>query len=62
MFISILVPAFNEQGNILPTAERVASTLAAQNMQGEILFIDDGSRDETWVHLSNCEHGRSDRI
>ena len=34
MFVSILVPAFNEQGNILPAAERIAGTLAAQNIRG----------------------------
>ena len=54
MFVSILVPAFNEQGNILPTAERIASTLAAQNIPGEILFIDDGSRDETFAEMQSA--------
>ena len=54
MFVSILVPAFNEQGNILPTAERIMSALAAQNIQGEILFIDDGSRDETFAEMQRA--------
>lgn len=45
--LSIVVPAFNESGNVKALAERVLAVLAPYDFDVEILFVDDGSSDGT---------------
>jgi len=45
--LSIIVPAFNEAGNINGTLDNVTSALASLPIDAEILVIDDGSTDTT---------------
>ena len=45
--LSVVVPAYNESGNILGTLDHVTSALAPLGLDHEILVIDDGSRDGT---------------
>ena len=45
--ISVVVPLFNEEGNINELHRRLDVTLRALELRYEILFIDDGSRDAT---------------
>ena len=46
MRVSVVIPVFNEEGNILPLAAEFAPV--AQLLPGlEVLFVDDGSRDAT---------------
>ena len=47
MTISIVVPARNEQDNVAALAEAVRRALAGAPERCEILFVDDGSTDET---------------
>jgi dolichol-phosphate mannosyltransferase len=44
---SILIPAYNEEANIVATIEETAKVLEAFNPSYEIIIIDDGSRDRT---------------
>lgn len=44
---SVLVPAFNEEENILLVADRFAEVFATTGDRGEVVFIDDGSTDRT---------------
>jgi dolichol-phosphate mannosyltransferase len=46
--ISIVVPAYNEEGNLPALYARLAEVLHALNMAWEIVFVDDGSTDKTW--------------
>jgi dolichol-phosphate mannosyltransferase len=46
-FCSIVVPVFNEADNVGPLAERLAAVLESLNEPHEIVFVDDGSRDDT---------------
>jgi glycosyltransferase involved in cell wall biosynthesis len=47
-FVSVLVPCLNEENTLRSLVERVEKTLdGLQNIQWEIIFIDDGSTDET---------------
>jgi len=48
--ISIVIPAYNEAGNIGPIAQRVSKVLENSGPY-EIIFIDDGSRDETLAEI-----------
>ncbi|HEX2172080.1 MAG TPA: dolichyl-phosphate beta-glucosyltransferase [Dehalococcoidia bacterium] len=47
LFLSIVIPAYNEEGRILPSLERIDAYLAGQDYPAEVLVSDDGSRDET---------------
>ena len=49
--ISIVLPAFNEAENILPLTERLCGTLEALGVPFEILWVDDGSTDDTQAVL-----------
>jgi dolichol-phosphate mannosyltransferase len=44
---SILIPAYNEEANIVATIEETFKVLEAFNPSYEIIVIDDGSRDKT---------------
>ena len=58
--ISIIVPAFNEAENVAFLAERIVAVLPKE-INYEILFIDDGSTDETLSVLKNL-HGQNKQI
>jgi glycosyltransferase involved in cell wall biosynthesis len=45
--ISIVVPAYNEQENVRPLVERVRQVLEPITPQYEIIFVSDGSTDDT---------------
>ena len=50
--ISIVIPAYNEEGNLMPVYQRIKSVF--EKMQGysfEIIFVNDGSRDNTQNRL-----------
>ncbi len=47
--VSIVVPVFNEQDNIAPLAQAVASVLIRQGY--ELIFVDDGSTDQTFAKI-----------
>jgi len=46
--ISIIVPVFDEQDNILPLAREIAKALDKELRAFELVFVDDASRDDTW--------------
>ena len=45
--ISVIVPSYNEEENISAACEAISSALENEP-EYEIIFVDDGSRDETW--------------
>jgi dolichol-phosphate mannosyltransferase len=45
--LSIIVPAYNEAGNIVGTLENITAALAALPIAHEVLVVDDGSSDGT---------------
>ncbi len=45
--LSVVIPAFNEQENIPAAAERLSEILSPIT-DFELIFVDDGSRDNTW--------------
>jgi dolichyl-phosphate beta-glucosyltransferase len=46
-FISIVIPAYNEEQRIGPTLEKVSAYCAGRFQQSEIIVVDDGSTDNT---------------
>jgi dolichol-phosphate mannosyltransferase len=45
--LSVIIPTFNEEENILTIIEDVDAVLKKSNINGEILVVDDNSRDRT---------------
>ena len=49
--LSIVIPLFNEQGSILPLYESLMAVLRGLNRTFEIIFINDGSVDDSYAVL-----------
>lgn len=52
--ISIVVPAYNEEGCVQEMVRRLNAVLAAEECEYEILFVNDGSRDATLTQLRDA--------
>ncbi len=52
--ISVLVPARNEEGNVTLVIDKIAKAFAAHDLQGEVIFINDGSTDGTQQEAEAC--------
>jgi glycosyltransferase involved in cell wall biosynthesis len=50
--LSVVVPVYNEEGNVEPLAAEIGRAVAATGRPYEILFVNDGSRDGTLARLS----------
>ncbi len=59
--LSVIVPVFNEAGNIAPLAEQIAAALEPWCPHYEIVFVDDGSTDCTWADIRNA-HALNQKI
>ncbi|MEK6634755.1 MAG: dolichyl-phosphate beta-glucosyltransferase [Planctomycetota bacterium] len=46
-FLSIIIPAYNEEKRLLPTLSNVCAYLSPKNYPYEIIVVDDGSKDNT---------------
>jgi glycosyltransferase involved in cell wall biosynthesis len=53
--ISIIIPAYNEEDNIDPVYREITSVLAGIGYPYEILFIDDGSTDQTFQKMKSIQ-------
>jgi dolichol-phosphate mannosyltransferase len=49
--LSVVVPAFNEAGNLERFYEEVEPVLRELRLSWELIFVDDGSRDSTWESI-----------
>ena len=49
--LSVVIPAFNEEENVVPMYERLMAALDGVVDGLEILFVDDGSSDRTWERV-----------
>ncbi len=49
--LSVVVPLFNEAGNVGPLLERLLAVLGNGGYRFEVILVDDGSRDETWTEI-----------
>jgi dolichol-phosphate mannosyltransferase len=53
--LSVVVPVFNEAGNVQTLAERLKSVLSGPLSHAEIIFVDDGSTDATLSQLRQAQ-------
>lgn len=59
VYLSIIIPAYNEEKNILRTLKKVGSFLELQDYSYEILVMDDGSTDSTCEIATNFSKANS---
>lgn len=52
---SVVIPVFNEEGNLRPLWEKLRPALAALGVPWEVIFIDDGSRDGSFQMLREIQ-------
>lgn len=49
--LSVIIPAFNEADNIAPMAEQLGAVLKKADIPYEMVFVDDGSKDDTFANI-----------
>lgn len=60
--LSVIIPAYNEGGQVSKTNEVIGNLLNQEKIDHEIIFVNDGSSDDTWNRLNQiCEHNASTR-
>lgn len=52
-FLSIIIPAYNEEKRLLPTLNKICAYLSNQGFPYEIIVVDDGSTDDTLQMVRN---------
>ena len=52
--LSIIVPVFDEEDNVLPLAREIAGALEKEPRTFELVFVDDASRDKTWDRIQEA--------
>ncbi len=50
--LSVIIPAYNEEVMIKKTASVISQILIDADIQYELLFVDDGSKDKTWDNIT----------
>ena len=53
--IAIVVPVFNEEGNVLPLAEEIRAAMRSIGRSYELVFVDDASTDGTWEKIRESQ-------
>jgi glycosyltransferase involved in cell wall biosynthesis len=60
--LSVIVPCYNEEAVLAECHRRLAGVLDAMGVEYECLYIDDGSRDSTWLHLRRMQEESAGRV
>jgi glycosyltransferase involved in cell wall biosynthesis len=53
--VSVVVPAYNEAENIPVLMEEFSKMFSSSRMNGEVILVDDGSTDKTFLKAKECE-------
>lgn len=53
MLVSVIIPAYNEEKTVEKLIEKIEKAFKSNKTAGEIIFVDDGSTDKTFVIASN---------
>ena len=54
--LSVIIPVHNESANIAPLCERLLPILNRITSIWEIIFVDDGSQDDTLLRVKDMSH------
>lgn len=52
--LSVVIPAYNEEEMVPQAARQIGKILTAAQIDHELLFVDDGSRDKTWERVEQA--------
>jgi undecaprenyl-phosphate 4-deoxy-4-formamido-L-arabinose transferase len=61
-YLSIVIPVYNEAGNLEQLYQRLITTLDKQGKPYEILFVNDGSQDDSYEKLNELQKRRPEQI
>jgi len=53
MHLSVVIPLFNEEKSLDELYSSIAKTISKINLKSEVIFIDDGSKDNSWEIIKN---------
>ena len=53
--LSVIIPANNEELNILKLAREIDLTMKSTHLEWECIWIDDGSTDDTWSEINKLK-------
>jgi len=56
--LSIIVPCYNEAGNIKDLVKDLAPLLDSLDRESELILVDDGSSDDTWHEIRRAVRGK----
>ena len=59
--LSVAIPAYNEELMLPKTASVLTQLLEKENIDFELVFVDDGSKDATWQRIEE-EARRDSRV
>lgn len=54
--LSVIIPSYNEESNIDNTAKVISDLLNGENIEHELIFVDDGSKDKTYQKI--CDNAK----
>lgn len=52
--LSVILPSYNEEKMIPLAADTISAILERENIDFELLFVDDGSKDATWENITRA--------
>lgn len=60
--VSIVLPVYNEQGNIVTIYNEISDVMHTGTNEYEVIFVDDGSTDESYLRLSEIQKADSNVV
>ena len=60
--ISIIIPAYNEEKCIKHAYDAIHALLAENNIEGEFIFVDDGSKDQTYKMITELSKEKANVV
>ena len=52
--LSVILPAYNEEKMVGKAAEVISGILEQENIEYELIFVNDGSKDRTWEEIKKA--------
>tara|TARA_B100000963_G_scaffold226189_1_gene197330 strand:- start:1125 stop:2069 length:945 start_codon:yes stop_codon:yes gene_type:complete len=62
MDISVIIPLYNENESIITLGEEIVSICQKNNFLAEIIFVNDGSTDDSWVKIKEMQSKEYDNV
>jgi dolichol-phosphate mannosyltransferase len=60
--LSVVIPCYNEEEVLAECHRRLADVLGGAGLNYECIFVDDGSRDHTWLQLAEMQRVSAGRV